>query len=133
MSTEKIFAAVLNDQVVIKLLEELTARVKKLEEVRTRAGKMVVARVARHCPASHVSALMFHTVLLDDEVPYESLPSIEVRANELELSDNRLFSRLQQLGIAGVPADGRIKFKNFWSPSSSSDLTVAIEALDTMY
>jgi hypothetical protein len=67
--------------------------------------------------------------LLDGETPLENmqLMSIDERAKALQISDPSLFVRLKDIGIAGVPADGRFAFKNFWSQSSSHDLDVAIE------
>ncbi|PMD50854.1 uncharacterized protein K444DRAFT_576582 [Hyaloscypha bicolor E] len=67
--------------------------------------------------------------LLDDEAPSEGMESIERRANALNLTDERLFRLLKKSGTAGVPADGRLNFKNFWSSGGSYNLEVAIEAV----
>jgi hypothetical protein len=67
--------------------------------------------------------------LLDDEAPSEGMENIECRANALKLSDERLFGLLGNLGTAGVPADGRLNFKNFWRLNGSYNLELAIEAV----
>jgi hypothetical protein len=66
--------------------------------------------------------------LLDGEEPCEGQPlvSIKDRATALQESDPVLFSRLNQLGTAGVPSDGRLPLINFWSPIRSDDLKVAL-------
>lgn len=60
----------------------------------------------------------------------EALVSIEDRAHALQRSDPDLFVRLEKLGIAGVPADGRFSFHNFWPPNTSHELDATIATLD---
>ncbi|KAE9370907.1 hypothetical protein N431DRAFT_468918 [Stipitochalara longipes BDJ] len=67
--------------------------------------------------------------LLEGETPSENMKTVKERVDELKLSDQgkRHLLKLERLGVAAVPADGRLDFTNFWSPTTSSDLQEATE------
>jgi hypothetical protein len=170
MSTEDTLANIPTDQLILKLLQELVARVDKLE------GKDQAARVQGHSTrespvnnsqnTSDVVVLHPNTTesgtgaadaedgisvcrtcdeipgdschcievpygcFFEGEIPSGNMPTVEERVSELERSEagrNHLLA-LMRFGIAAVPADGRLMFRNFWSPSATTTLNLELAA-----
>ncbi|PMD46737.1 hypothetical protein L207DRAFT_220076 [Hyaloscypha variabilis F] len=161
MSTEDTLANIATDKLILKLLQELVARVDRLE------GKDQATRVQGHTAressgsnSQDSSDIAIHQpnttesgtgaaeaedrgsvcstcgkipgdschcievpygYLLEDEKPSGNMPTVEERVKELERSEDSRnhLNALKLLGIAAVPADGRLGFRNFWSRSAT--------------
>jgi len=175
MSTENKLAAIPKDQLILELLQELAARVAKLEKkdesaqvgdptarepqlgdsqnngvatvdqpntAESAPGSSEVedgdalCRTCGELPSQSCRCIEVpYGYLLEGETPSENMKTMQERVDELETSEQGRghLIRLKRLGIAAVPADGRLGLTNFWSLTSSSGLEQTIDFIGEIF